>query len=58
MNTEQRLIELETKVAFMDNTIEELNQVITDQQRQIDVLENKLKAVLAKLQADSPAPNG
>ena len=58
MNTEQRLIEMETKIAFLDNTIEELNEVITDQQRQIDVLENKMKSVLAKLQAVLPAING
>ena len=58
MDTEQRLIEMETKIAFLDNTIEELNEVITDQQRQIDVLENKMKSVLAKLQAVLPAING
>ena len=58
MDTEQRLIEMETKIAFLDNTIEELNEVITDQQRQIDLLGNKMKSVLAKLQAVLPAING
>ena len=58
MDTEQRLIEMETKIAFLDNTIEELNEVIPDQQRQIDLLGNKMKSVLAKLQAVLPAING
>lgn len=51
MNTEQRLIELETKIAFLENTIEELNGVVTDQQRQIDVLEQELKTIGAKIRS-------
>ncbi|MDH4321826.1 MAG: SlyX family protein [Desulfobulbaceae bacterium] len=35
---DERLIELETKVMFQDQTIEELHQVIYDQQQQLDAL--------------------
>lgn len=38
----QQIAELESRVAFQDNTIEELNDVVTRQQRQIDQLEKNL----------------
>ena len=50
---EERLTELETKVMFQDQTIEELNQVIYDQQQQLDKLADEmafLKKQLAILQ--------
>ena len=49
---EERLTELETKVMFQDQTIEELNQVIFDQQQQLDRLADEvtlLKKQLATL---------
>ena len=36
---EERLIELETKLAFQETTIQELNEVITRQQGQLDILQ-------------------
>jgi len=39
---EERLTELETKVMFQDQTIEELNQVIYDQQQQLDKLSEEM----------------
>lgn len=39
---EQRLIEIETKVLYQENTIEQLNQVICRQQDQIEQLEKKV----------------
>ena len=39
---EERLTELETKVMFQDQTIEELNKVVYDQQQQLDKLTDEL----------------
>lgn len=36
---EERLIEMETKLAFQETTIQKLNEVVTHQQDQIDVLQ-------------------
>jgi SlyX protein len=41
----ERLEALETRIAFQDQTIEELNATITAQWRQIDVLTRKLEIV-------------
>jgi len=46
---EERLIELETRVAFQEKTIEELNEVITKQQEQIDLLAEEIKLLTAQL---------
>ena len=50
MNTEDQIIELESRLAFQEHSINELNDIITRQQRQIDtlmasiqILNNKLK---------------
>lgn len=40
-----RIVELETRQAFQDNTIEELNEVIISQQQQLE----RLEADLARL---------
>jgi SlyX protein len=40
-----RLEALETRIAFQDQTIEELNATITAQWRQIDLLTRKLEIV-------------
>jgi SlyX protein len=41
----QRLDALETRIAYQDQTIEELNATITEQWRQIDLLTRKLGMV-------------
>ncbi len=46
---DQRLIELETRIAFQDDTIEQLNQIIAAQQRQIDQLHKEIAAIAARL---------
>jgi SlyX protein len=42
MDTEERMTELEIKASFMEDTLEQLNQVIVRQQRQIDALIHEL----------------
>ncbi len=42
---EERIIELEKRVAFQENTIEELSQVLIDQQKKIEALEMELRRV-------------
>ncbi len=46
---EERLTELETKVMFQDQTIEELNQALCGQQRQLDRLEAELAALKGRM---------
>jgi len=48
-NTEDLLVDLQTRLAFQDHAISELSDVIASQQRQIDVLERRLKALDDKL---------
>lgn len=45
MNTEDRLIDLESHLAHQDRTISDLNDVIISQQRTIDNLEARLQRI-------------
>jgi SlyX protein len=45
-----RIIELETRLAFQDQTLEELDGVIISQQQQLDRLESDLALVKRQLQ--------
>jgi SlyX protein len=40
---QDRLVDLETKLAFQDETINELNEVITEQQNQLDELREEIR---------------
>jgi len=51
---EQRLTELEIKACFVDDIVDQLNQVITRQQDQIDRLQREL-VQLRQQQPDSEA---
>jgi SlyX protein len=42
------LIELQTQLAFQEHTIAELNNVLTDQQKQIDLLRLEIKVLKEK----------
>lgn len=42
---ENDIIDLQTKLSFQDSLLEELNQVVTDQQRQITRLELALETL-------------
>ena len=52
---DDRLIELESRIAFQDHTLQELNEVIVRQQREIDELRRELEALRAQLEALAPA---
>ena len=46
---EERLIELETKFAYQEKSLDELNKVIYSQQKQIDQIEKALKTIVSKV---------
>lgn len=48
--TEQRLIDLETKIAHQEYLIEELNQTVYEQQKTIDRLEATLSTLVKRYQ--------
>lgn len=52
---EQRLVDLETKIAFQENAISQLSDVIVDQQRQIDQLRKELEALHLQVLALAPS---
>lgn len=51
---ENRLIELETRLAFQDNSLQELNAVVVRQQREIDTLTRELEMLKAQLRTLAP----
>ena len=62
----ERLNELETQLAFQENTINSLNEVMARQQQQIEVLEQQVRQLagqieqladaMARPSADEPPP--
>lgn len=62
----ESIVDLQTRLAFQDGLLEELNQVVTDQQKQIDRLVLSIAALKAQLeslqhtqlmrQSDEPPP--
>jgi SlyX protein len=44
-----QIIELETRLAFQDDLIEQLNSIVSNQQRQLDRLEASLNLIAEKL---------
>ena len=48
---EELLIQLESKIAFQDATIEELNQVVTQQKIEISRFKEALKIVTERLKS-------
>ncbi len=51
----ERLTELEVRVAFQDQTIQDLNEVVTRQQREIDRLVRELEVVKSLLAGLAPS---
>lgn len=63
---DDRIIELEKKSAFQEDTIESLNQVVIEQQKRLEQLEKRLKFVtdqlegsdiIKKLEDEAPPPH-
>ncbi|MEJ2360203.1 MAG: SlyX family protein [Gammaproteobacteria bacterium] len=52
---EQHVTELQTQLAFQEDTIQTLNDIVTRQQAQIDKLEHEVKALLVQMQQLSDA---
>ena len=52
---EERLAELESRVAFQDNTIQELNDVLVKQQHQLDQLASQYREIKQQLQTIAPS---
>lgn len=48
--SDDRLMDIETKLAFQENTIDELNSVVIEQQTEIDRLKNAVEYLLDKVQ--------
>jgi SlyX protein len=51
---EERLIEVETRLAFMDDTLQALNGVVVHQQQEIDLLRREIEALKAQLKSMAP----
>ncbi|MDM8547772.1 SlyX family protein [Candidatus Venteria ishoeyi] len=49
--TDERFINLETKLAYQEDTIQTLNDIVTRQQQQITQLEDDLKYLLTHLKS-------
>ena len=68
MDVEHRIIELETKISYQDHLIQELNDVVIQQQKQLDAMEKELKRIrehlkqaqssgIARPDEESPPPH-
>jgi len=51
---EKRLIEVETRLAFQDDTLQALNAVVVRQQQEIDRLRREIEALKSQLKAMAP----
>jgi len=52
---ENRLIELESRLAFQEHTLQELNGVVARQQQEILALRRELETLRTQLRAMAPA---
>lgn len=48
--SDDRLMDIETKLAFQEHTIEELNEVVIEQQKEINQLKNAVEYLLDKME--------
>ena len=48
-----RLIEIETKMAFQENTIKDLSDAVYSQQKQIDILNKTMKQLVDQIEDSS-----
>lgn len=57
-NSEEEIIELQTKLSFQEDLLENLNQVIIDQQNQITKLERTVEAIIAQMRSMQNSMDG
>jgi len=50
---EDRLADIETKMAFQENTIKDLSNTVYNQQKQIDTLNKTLERLIARIRDSS-----
>jgi SlyX protein len=50
-NNEEAIIELQTKLSFQEDLLENLNQVIVDQQAQMTKLERTVASMIAQMRS-------
>lgn len=55
---EQRLTELEVKLAFQDDLLDALNLTVSRQQQQIDLLQQQLRVLYRQLQSQQTGTAG
>ena len=55
---ENKIIDLESKLAFQDETINELNEVITDQQQQLDQLREEIRLLSLRISSVAESSTG
>lgn len=48
---EKRIIEIETRLAFQDDFVLELNDIVIEQQRQLDELRKEVNSMMSHLRA-------
>ena len=52
---ESRITELEIKITYTEDLVDELNRIVFHQQQQIDLLINGIKSLRDQIQAITPA---
>ena len=57
-NLQKKIIELETRLSYQDDTVLALNDVVASQQKQIDVLERQLQLLNKQIKALHPSDIG
>ncbi|MDQ6959624.1 MAG: SlyX family protein [Mariprofundaceae bacterium] len=48
-SAEDRIVELETRLSFQEHLLQELNEALTDQQQQFDMLQHTLNTMCEQL---------
>lgn len=57
-NVESRITELEIKLSFTEDLVGELNQAVSRQQAQINLLQDQLRTVFQQMQQMAPGEQG
>jgi len=58
MNVDDEIIELQTRMAFQEDTIAQLNQVVSNQDAQIRLIQEQLRLLLERFKELQHQPSG